>query len=45
MLGVGSYKFYILLLYVEDILIIDHDSSKINKLNREISKSFSMKGL
>ena len=37
--------FMILLLYVDDMLIIDHDSSKIDKLKREFSKSFAMKDL
>ena len=37
--------FIILLLYVDDILIIGHDSSKINILKRELSKSFAMKDL
>ena len=37
--------FIILLLYVDDMLIIGHDSSKIDKLKRELSKSFSMKDL
>ena len=35
--------FIILLLYVDDMLIIGHNSSKIYKLKRELSKSFSMK--
>ena len=37
--------FIILLLYVDDMLIIGHDSSKIDRLKRELSKSFSMKDL
>ena len=37
--------FIILILYVDDMLIIGHDSSKIDKLKRELSKSFSMKDL
>ena len=37
--------FIILLLYVDDMLIIGYDSSKIDKLKRELSKSFSMKDL
>ena len=37
--------FIILLLYVDDILIIGHGSSKIDKLKRELSKSFAMKDL
>ena len=47
---VFSRKFYddnfiILLLYVDDMLIIDHDSSKIHRLKRELSKSVAMKDL
>ena len=37
--------FIILLLYVDDMLIIGHDSSNIDKLKRELSKSFAMKDL
>ena len=37
--------FIILLLYVDDMLIIGHDSSKIDRLKRELSKSFSMKDM
>ena len=37
--------FIILLLYDGDMLIIGHDSSKIDKLKRELSKSFAMKDL
>ena len=37
--------FIILLLYVNDMLIIGHDSSKIDRLKRELSKSFAMKDL
>ena len=37
--------FIILLLYVDDMLIIGHDSSKTDRLKRELSKSFSMKYL
>ena len=37
--------FIILLLYVDDMLIICYDSSKIDRLNRELSKSFAMKDL
>ena len=41
-----SYNdFIILLLYVYDILIIGHDSNKIDTLKRELSKSFAMKDL
>ena len=37
--------FIILLLYVDDMLIIGHDSSKIDRLKKELSKSFAMKDL
>ena len=37
--------FIILLLYVDDMLIIDHNSSKIDRLKREVSKSFAIKDL
>ena len=37
--------FIILLLYVDDMLIIGHDGSKIEGLKRELSKSFAMKDL
>ena len=37
--------FVILLLYVNDILIVGHDVAKIEKLKRELSKSFAMKDL
>ena len=37
--------FIILLLYVDDMLIISHYSSKIDRLKRELSKSFAMKDL
>ena len=37
--------FIILLLYVDDMLIIGHDSSKIDKLKRKLSKFFAMKDL
>ena len=37
--------FIFLLLYVDDMLIIGHDSSKIDRLKRDLSKSFSMKYL
>ena len=41
----SSDDFIILLLYVDDMLIIGHDSSKINRLKKELSKSFGMKDL
>ena len=37
--------FIILSLYVDDMLIIGHDKSKIEKLKKELSKSFAMKDL
>ena len=37
--------FIILLLYVDDILVIGHNMSKIDKLKEELSKSFAMKDL
>ena len=37
--------FIILLLYVDDMLIINYDSNKIDRFKRELSKSFSMKDL
>lgn len=36
---------YILLLYVDDMLIVGHDSMKIDKLIKELSKSFDMKDI
>ena len=38
-------NFIILLLYVDDILIVGQDMSKISKLKSELSKSFAMKDL
>ena len=38
-------EFIILLLYVDDMLIVGHDTSKIDKLKKELSKSFEMKDL
>ena len=37
--------FIILILYVDDILIIGHDSSKTDRLKKELRKSFSIKDL
>ncbi|KAL5838732.1 hypothetical protein ACOSQ3_015901 [Xanthoceras sorbifolium] len=37
--------FIILLLYVDDMLIVDQDIGKINRLKKELSKSFAMKDL
>ena len=41
----SSDNFIILLLYVDDMLIIGQDTSKIKKLKGELSKSFAMKNL
>ena len=38
-------NFIILYLYVDDMLMIDHDYNKIYKLKRELSKSFTMEDL
>ena len=38
-------NFIILLLYVDDMLIIGHNSNKIDRLKRELSKSFAMEDL
>ena len=38
-------EFIIFLLYVDDMLIIGRDTSKIDKLKKELSKSFEMKDL
>jgi hypothetical protein len=38
-------EFIILLLYVDDMLIICRDTSKIDRLKKELSKSFNMKDL
>jgi len=35
----------ILLLYVDDMLIVGKDVSKINKLKKQLGESFAMKGL
>lgn len=35
--------FIILLFYVDDMLIISHDTTKIEKLKKDLSKSFIMK--
>ena len=37
--------FIIPLMYVGDMLVIDHDSSKIERLKKELNKSFTMKDL
>ena len=49
-LGVFVNKFFdgefiILLLYMDDMLIVGRDTSKIDKLKKELSKSFKMKDL
>jgi len=38
-------NFIILLLYVDDILIVDHDAKKIQILKEELNKFFAMKNL
>ena len=38
-------EFIILLLYVDDMLIVGCDTSKIDQLKKELSKSFEMKDL
>lgn len=38
-------KFIILLFYVDDMLIVDQDSTMINKLKLQSSNSFAMKDL
>ncbi|KAL6345710.1 hypothetical protein AAG906_017451 [Vitis piasezkii] len=38
-------EFIILLLYVDDMLIVGRDTGKIDKLKKELSKSFEMKDL
>ena len=37
--------FIVVLLYVDVMLIVGHDKSKIDKLKEELSKSFAMKDL
>ena len=39
----GDYNFIILLLYVDDMLIVDHDASKIDNLKKKLNKSFIIK--
>ena len=41
----GDNDFIIFLLYVDDMLIVGQDGSKIDYLNKEFSKSFAMKDL
>ena len=38
-------EFIILLLYVDDMLIVGYDTCKIDKLKKELNKSFEMKDL
>ena len=38
-------EFIILLLYVDNMLIVCHDTNKIDKLKKELWKSFNMKDL
>ena len=38
-------EFIILLLYVDDMLVVGCDTSKIDKLKKKLSKSFEMKDL
>lgn len=37
--------FIILLLYMDDVLIVGHDTEKINSLKNELGKFFAMKDL
>ena len=41
----GDNDFIIFLLYVDGMLIVGQDGSKIDYLNKEFSKSFAMKNL
>ena len=41
----GDNDFIILLLYVDDILIVGQDISKIDNLKKGFTKSFAMKNL
>ena len=41
----ASGDFFILLLYVDDMLIVGHDKKKITVLKLVLSKSFTMKDL
>ena len=41
----GENDFIILLLYMDDMLIVSKDASKIENMKRELSKSFTMKDL
>ena len=38
-------RFIILLLYVDDILVVGHDKSMINKLKKDLGSQFAMKDL
>jgi ATP-binding cassette subfamily B (MDR/TAP) protein 1 len=41
----SGYDYIILLLYVDDILIVGKNISRIARLNKKLSKSFAMKDL
>ena len=41
----SNNDFIILLLFVDDMLIIGHDASKIDNMKKELTKSFVMKDL
>ena len=41
----GDDDFIILLLYVDDMLIVDHDANRIQSLKTELNKYFAMKYL
>ena len=41
----GDNDFIILLLYMDDKLIVDHDASKIDNMMRKLSESFVMQDL
>ena len=41
----SNEEFIILLIYMDDMLIVGRDIGKIDKLKKELSKSFEMKDL
>ena len=41
----GNGDFIILLLYVDDMLLVGKDMDKLDKLKKDLSQSFDMKGL
>ncbi len=41
----GNDDFIIILFYVDDMLIVGQDISKINNLKREVSESFAIEDL